>query len=65
MPASLEKRIAIFCLLLVVALPTAAQIGSDVNSEIAFRANSRRPVRPDNARRIEALLEQMTVEEKV
>lgn len=63
MPASLIRKITSLFLLLSIALPMAAQI--DVNSETAFREDSRRPSRPDHSAKIEALLKQMTIEEKV
>ncbi|HLA95277.1 MAG TPA: glycoside hydrolase family 3 N-terminal domain-containing protein [Pyrinomonadaceae bacterium] len=61
------KAITLALLLITVvqlAAPALAQTGL-VDSDTIFREVSRRPVRPDNSARIEALLKQMTVEEKV
>lgn len=49
--------------LLGVVSPALGQ--TIVDSDPVFRADSRRPVRPDNSAKIEALIRQMTVEEKV
>jgi hypothetical protein len=65
MPTSVTRKVSAFYLLFAFALPSAAQVNGDVNSETVFRADSRRPSRPDSSPKIEALLKQMTVEEKV
>lgn len=54
----------LICFVLQLVLPTTAQNGL-VDSDTAFRADSRRPTRPNNSAKIEALLRQMTIEEKV
>lgn len=57
-----------FVLFLIVSFVTPTGTfaqSSVVYSDAAFQADSKRPTRPDNSAKIEALLRQMTVEEKV
>jgi beta-glucosidase len=57
----------LFAVVLQVAVPAFTQTrnGKIVDSDTIFHDVSRRPKRPNNAAKIEALLRQMTIEEKV
>src|ERR1044072_2719032 len=64
------KAITLFLVLVTLsplAAPVFAQAGGGrlVDSDTIFREVSRRPKRPDNSAKIEALLRKMTIEEKV
>src|SRR5215204_6093896 len=61
------KATTIFIFLTILfraATPAVAQVPL-IDSDAIFREVSRSPVRPDNSAKIEALLGQMTIEEKV
>jgi beta-glucosidase len=59
----IKAGLALLPLLVNAVLPIFAQ--RNVDSDASLQADLRRPVRPDNSARIEALIRQMSVEEKV
>ena len=54
-----------FVLFFQAVSPAVAQTADVLDSAAFHAAASRRPVRPDNSARIESLIKQMTVEEKI
>src|SRR5688572_27064537 len=54
----------LFTICMTIVTPAFAQ-APVVDSDTIFREVSRRPVRPNNSAKIEALIKRMTIEEKV